>query len=77
MYPEHKAKFYEIGAMVGRARVLQGVHYQSDNDAAMIMTRLLWANIKENLAEKWSNLIREEACPIIKPTQYNTSINRL
>jgi len=59
VYPEHKAKFYEIGAMVGRARVLQGVHYQSDNDAAMIMTRLLWANIKENLDDKWLNLIKE------------------
>ena len=59
LYPEHKAKFYEIGAMVGRARVLQGVHYQSDNDAAMYMTRLLWANIKENLDDKWSNLIKE------------------
>ena len=45
--------------MVGRARVLQGVHYQSDNDAAMIMTRLLWSNIKENLDDKWSNFIKE------------------
>ena len=35
--------------MVGKGRVLQGVHYQSDNDASMIMTRLLWQNIKENL----------------------------
>jgi len=59
IYPEHKTKLYEIGAMVGRGRILQGVHYQSDNDASMIMTRLLWSNIKENLDDKWSNLIKE------------------
>mgnify|MGYP003627503050 FL=1 len=59
IYPEHKNKFYEIAHLVGKARVLQGVHYQSDNDASMTMVKLLWANIKGNLNEEHSKLIKE------------------
>ena len=59
IYPEHKDQFHNLAYLVGKARILQGVHYQSDNDAAMIMTKLLWVNIKENLDEEYSKLIKE------------------
>ena len=36
MYPEHKDKFFELSNYCGLARILQGVHYPSDNDASKI-----------------------------------------
>ncbi len=48
-YPEHKPAFYEASGLVGKARLLQGVHYPSDNEAAMFIARVLWENIKTNL----------------------------
>ena len=51
IYPEHKTQWYKFAGMCGEARVLQGVHYPSDNEASMIVCRLLWENIKENLKE--------------------------
>jgi hypothetical protein len=35
-YPEHKNKFFELSNYCGLARILQGVHYPSDNDASKI-----------------------------------------
>ena len=46
IYPEQSSKFYEIANLAGHARVLQGVHYPSDNDAAMIITSAIWQDIK-------------------------------
>lgn len=51
IYPEHKTQWYKFAALCGEARVLQGVHYPSDNEASMTLCRLLWENIKENLEE--------------------------
>ena len=48
-YPEHKAAFYEAAGLVGKARVMQGVHYPSDNDVSMILSRILWEDIRQNL----------------------------
>tara|TARA_B100000519_G_scaffold53598_2_gene44500 strand:- start:2757 stop:3446 length:690 start_codon:yes stop_codon:yes gene_type:complete len=58
IYPEHKTGFYEAAAMVGTARMLQGVHYPSDNEAAMRVARICWENIKENLDDKWTDTIK-------------------
>ena len=46
LYPEHSAQFYKIASMVGHARVIQGVHYPSDNDAAAVLSKALWNDIK-------------------------------
>ena len=48
-YPEHKTAFYEAAGLVGKARVMQGVHYPSDNDVSMILSRILWEDIRQNL----------------------------
>jgi len=59
IYPEHKTAFYEAAGLVGKARVLQGVHYPSDNEASMILARVGWENIKGNLDDKWTDIIKE------------------
>ena len=48
-YPEHKTAFYEAAGLVGKARVMQGVHYPSDNDVSMILSRIIWEDIRQNL----------------------------
>ena len=49
MYPDQSSKFYEIANLAGHARVLQGVHYPSDNDAAMVITSAIWQDIKHKI----------------------------
>jgi len=38
---------------------MQGVHYPSDNEAGMLLARVLWENMKDNLDDKWTDLIKE------------------
>ena len=52
LYPEHKTQWHEFSALAGKARVMQGVHYPSDNEVSMILARVLWENIKSNNDEK-------------------------
>ena len=46
LYPEHTSKFYELINLAGRARILQGVHYPSDNDASMVIASVLYEDLK-------------------------------
>lgn len=48
IYPSHSSSFYELANMVGFARKIQGVHYSSDNDAAMIIVGALWRDVRFN-----------------------------
>lgn len=59
MYPEHKTEFSKLAELVGKARVMQGVHYPSDNEVSMMLARVLWENIKSNLNDKWTDRIKE------------------
>jgi len=59
MYPEHKTQFSKLAELVGTARVMQGVHYPSDNEVSMMLARVLWENIKSNLNDKWTDRIKE------------------
>tara|TARA_Y100000004_G_scaffold189484_1_gene245162 strand:- start:1146 stop:1835 length:690 start_codon:yes stop_codon:yes gene_type:complete len=59
IYPEHQTAFYEAAGKVGHARLLQGVHYPSDNEASMILSRILWENIKGNLDDNWTDIIKK------------------
>ena len=45
-YPEYSKSFQAFALQVGEARVLQGVHYPSDNDAAVKLTNNIWRDIK-------------------------------
>jgi len=45
-YPEYSKSFQAFALQTGEARVLQGVHYPSDNDAAVKLTNNIWRDIK-------------------------------
>jgi hypothetical protein len=45
-YPEYAKEFKVFSDQTGEARVLQGVHYPSDNDAAFKLTNNIWRDIK-------------------------------
>lgn len=45
-YPEYAKNFQIFSDQTGQARVLQGVHYPSDNDAAVKLTNHIWRDIK-------------------------------
>ena len=47
IYPEHKSEFFKLAKYCGLARILQGVHYPSDNQASITATSLLYPKIKE------------------------------
>jgi len=59
LYPEHKTQWNDFSALVGKARVMQGVHYPSDNEVSVALAKTLWKNMKDNLDDKWSDLIKE------------------
>jgi hypothetical protein len=46
VYPEHSSEFFGKIGDAGFARCLQGVHYPSDNEAAMVITGAVWQNIR-------------------------------
>jgi hypothetical protein len=50
-YPEYKETFFKLSDYCGLARVLQGVHYPSDNDAAKVALSKLYPKIKEKINE--------------------------
>ena len=52
MYPEHKKTFFRLSKYCGLARILQGVHYESDNKASEIAIQRLYPLIKEYYNER-------------------------
>ena len=50
-YPEHSPEIFWNIELVARARVSQGVHYPSDNEAAMVLASALWLDIKPLIME--------------------------
>ena len=50
-YPEHESKFNEIAEKCGHARVLQGVHYPSDNTASIKIINKIYPIIKKYFTE--------------------------
>ena len=49
LYPQYSSEFYAMVEEVGEARMLQGVHYPSDNDAAMLISAAIWEDIKYDI----------------------------
>jgi len=45
-YPRRRDLFFRQARIAGYARCTQGVHYPSDNEAAMKITYALWCNLK-------------------------------
>tara|TARA_B100001778_G_scaffold334979_1_gene350174 strand:- start:15730 stop:16428 length:699 start_codon:yes stop_codon:yes gene_type:complete len=48
-YPQYKSEFVEISKICGLARVLQGVHFPSDNDASVKAISVLYPLIKKGI----------------------------
>lgn len=51
-YPSHKKDFFKLAKYCGLARILQGVHYPSDNEASVQATNKLYPKIKEYYDEQ-------------------------
>jgi len=54
-YPEYSGEFFGVVSDVGMARMLQGVHYPSDNEASMVITGALWEDIRYRLFPELEN----------------------
>ena len=46
IYPSHSSDFYRLANLVGLARKLQGVHYESDNSSAMVIASAIWEDVR-------------------------------
>ena len=58
MYPEHKKTFFRLSKQrTGFARILQGVHYASDNRASEMAVEKLYPLIKEYYHEQDSHIV--------------------
>ena len=49
MYPSLSSNFFKKISDTGLARCLQGVHYPSDNEAAMVISGAIWQDIRYKL----------------------------
>jgi hypothetical protein len=58
-YPEYKKDFFTISNYCGLARILQGVHYASDNEASKIALSKLYPLLKELENEKSKRTITD------------------
>ena len=54
-YPERKKEMFDLAKYCGLARILQGVHYPSDNDAAFKATSVLYQAIKRRFEDEERN----------------------
>ena len=55
MYPQHKKELFDLAKYCGLARILQGVHYPSDNDASFQATEVLYNAIKRRFEDDQRN----------------------
>ena len=51
-YPQYRKEFFELAKQAGIARILQGVHFPSDNKAGMLAAKYLFPRIKEKLTNE-------------------------
>lgn len=49
MYPNYSSEFFKMINLAGLARCLQGVHYPSDNEAAMVISGAIWQDVRYKL----------------------------
>jgi len=54
-YPTYKNKFFELAKYCGLARILQGVHYPSDNEASFKATAVIYDAIKRRFEDEERN----------------------
>tara|TARA_R110000737_G_scaffold347568_1_gene379363 strand:- start:172 stop:516 length:345 start_codon:yes stop_codon:yes gene_type:complete len=54
-YPQYSSEFFSQVSTAGMARMLQGVHYPSDNEASMVISAAIWENIRYDLFPELQN----------------------
>lgn len=54
-YPEYKEEFFNLSKYCGLARILQGVHYPSDNKASIIAVNKLYPLIRDKYEQHEKN----------------------
>ena len=50
-FPEYKKEFFDLAEQAGTARILQGVHYPSDNVAGMTLAKVIFEEIERKLQD--------------------------
>lgn len=56
LYPEFENKFFQLADLCGMARIIQGVHFPSDNRASFLATQILYEHIKRIEHGKGKNI---------------------
>jgi acid phosphatase (class A) len=51
-YPQYRTQFFELAKYCGYARILQGVHYPSDNKVAFKATEVLFNSMKRRFEDE-------------------------
>lgn len=54
-YPEYKEEFFNLSKYCGLARILQGVHYPSDNKASIVAVNKLYPLIRDKYEQHKKN----------------------
>jgi acid phosphatase (class A) len=52
IYPKFESKFFQLAEQCGTARIIQGVHFPSDNKASFVATKALYQHIKDTIYAK-------------------------
>ena len=50
-FPEYKKEFFDLAEQAGTARILQGVHYPSDNVAGMTLAKVIFEEIERKVQD--------------------------
>ena len=50
-FPQYKKEFFDLANMAGTARILQGVHYPSDNVAGMTLAKFIFEKIERKVQD--------------------------
>tara|TARA_R100000152_G_C6779621_1_gene211432 strand:+ start:1303 stop:1953 length:651 start_codon:yes stop_codon:yes gene_type:complete len=63
-FPQYKEDFSRLAELCGIARILQGVHYPSDNNASKIAVSKLYPKMKEQINEQQGKEQKGKEFPI-------------
>jgi membrane-associated phospholipid phosphatase len=50
-FPDYKKEFFDLAEQAGTARILQGVHYPSDNTAGLKLARVIFEEIERKVTD--------------------------
>lgn len=53
LYPEYNTKFKELLSKVSKARLIQGIHFESDNEASISLVHSIYPDLKKIIMENY------------------------